>query len=149
MRSHSGSGRRSWLISDWPRPFARWLVGFRERRAFASGFWKEIWHSDPGKKIELAAFRIAQEALSNAIKHAQATLITVSLRQIDDWLVLSVTDNGVGFEPALIDSSSRPRLGLQGMRERAELVGGSLDVRSRPDSGSSVRAQLPISEVAS
>ncbi|HEX3301832.1 MAG TPA: GAF domain-containing sensor histidine kinase [Thermomicrobiales bacterium] len=103
----------------------------------------------PAEEVELAAFRIAQEALSNAVKYAQATLVKVSIRQTDDRFVLSVADNGVGFEPAVIDSSSRPRLGLRGMRERAELVGGSLDVRSRPGFGTSVRAQFPVSEVTS
>jgi two-component system, NarL family, sensor kinase len=103
----------------------------------------------PGEQVELAAFRIAQEALSNAVKYAKPTLVKVSIRQIDDMFVLLVADDGIGFEPALIDSSSRPRLGLRGMRERAELVGGSLDVRSRPGFGTSVRAQFPVSEVTS
>jgi signal transduction histidine kinase len=103
----------------------------------------------PAVEVELAAFRIVQEALSNAVKYAQATLIKVSIRPIDGWFVLSVADNGIGFEPTSIDSSSRPRLGLLGMRERAELVGGSLDVRSRPGFGTSIRAQFPVSEVTS
>ena len=103
----------------------------------------------PGEQVELAAFRIAQEALSNAVKYAQPTLVKVSIRQIDDMFVMLVADDGIGFEPELIDSSSRPRLGLRGMRERAELVGGSLDVRSRPGFGTSVRAQFPVSEVTS
>ena len=62
----------------------------------------------PGEQVELAAFRIAQEALSNAVKYAQPTLVKVSIRQIDDMFVMSVADNGIGFEPELIDSSSRP-----------------------------------------
>ena len=90
------------------------------------------------RAVELALFRIAQEALRNVEKHAHATAATVELQFEDHELQLSVSDNGQGFLPPknLSQLARRGSLGLLGMKERAELIGGSFEVRSSPGHGS-------------
>jgi signal transduction histidine kinase len=91
---------------------------------------------------ELDAYRVIQEALHNAVKHAEAKSVTVRIqadRAHDGTLVLEVTDDGRGFDP----SSVSGRLGLVSMRERAERMGGELTIRSRPGAGTTVRAAVP------
>jgi signal transduction histidine kinase len=88
---------------------------------------------------EEAAYRIAQEALHNALRHAEPATVTVDLRTADGSLLLSVSDDGHGFDPA---APSR-RLGLASMRERARAVGGRLEVASRPGGGTTVRLVVP------
>jgi signal transduction histidine kinase len=86
-----------------------------------------------------AFFRIVQEALNNAEKHANATRVRVSLHHREDHLDLSVRDDGVGFDQAALDSD---RFGLRGMRERAEMIGAHLSVKSAPGSGTTVLVTL-------
>ena len=95
--------------------------------------------------VELAAYRIAQEALNNAVQHARAEMISVRVRSSDEGLVLSVTDDGVGFDlPARPDVLTRAgHFGLLGMRERATLLGGSLSIDATPGRGTRVTAELP------
>ncbi len=100
-------------------------------------------------EAELAAFRIVQEALNNAVRHAGAARVLLALSFGDDGLRLRVTDDGRGFDPAAADI--RPRsggLGLAGMRERAALVGGSLTVDSAPGRGTTVSATVPAGRPA-
>lgn len=87
-----------------------------------------------------AVYRIAQEAMHNALRHANATRIDVLLTADDDVTVLQVTDDGTGFEPA--STVAGRRLGLASMRERAEEVGGTLTVTSVPGGGTTVRLEL-------
>ena len=87
---------------------------------------------------EEAAYRIAQEALHNALRHAAADLITVTVRAANGSVVLEVTDDGRGFDPA---TPSR-QFGLASMRDRARAAGGRLDVRSRPGAGTTVRLEV-------
>ena len=92
---------------------------------------------------ELTVYRVAQEALSNVVRHAQATHTLVDL-QFGEQIVLTVTDDGCGI-PATSTTSASPggQLGLIGMRERVNLVGGSLEVRTRKPHGTLMRATLP------
>jgi signal transduction histidine kinase len=87
--------------------------------------------------VELALFRIAQEALRNVEKHANASSATVELHFTGDETRLCVTDDGVGFSPpkSVSDLARLGKLGLLGMKERAELVRGALEVRSSPGNG--------------
>jgi signal transduction histidine kinase len=95
--------------------------------------------------IETACFRVVQEALTNISRHSQASTVDISLRREYDQLLLSVTDDGVGFdteamrERALAGES----LGVLGMQERATLVGGSLTLESTPGKGSTVVLTCP------
>ena len=89
---------------------------------------------------------MVQEALTNAIKYSQATRVEVAARTEDSRLLLSVTDNGVGFkseEPAAA-SATGSGLGLKGMRRRIEECGGTLSIESPETGGASVRLSLPL-----
>ena len=95
---------------------------------------------DPTDEIEV--FRIAQEALQNALRHAGAEHLHVRLEADDGRLVLEVADDGAGFDVAATAVRSR-RLGLTSMEERAASIGGSLAVESRPGAGTTVRLEVP------
>ena len=87
--------------------------------------------------------RVVQEALQNVHKHAAASSASVSTRlEGADWVV-EVTDDGRGFDPGAVAAQGRRNYGLQFMRERAELIGARLDVRSRADGGTVVRLAIP------
>jgi signal transduction histidine kinase len=88
------------------------------------------------------ALRIAQEALQNVRKHAGARNVNVTTRQEDGTWVLEVRDDGRGFDVATVAARGRRNFGLQFMRERAELIGAQLDVRSRPEGGTVVRLAI-------
>lgn len=89
----------------------------------------------------LCLFRVAQEALANATRHARARSVSVVLRRIDDGLLLAVRDDGVGFDPRA--AGPRRSLGLASMRERLQLVSGTLDVESAPGAGTTIVAWTP------
>jgi signal transduction histidine kinase len=95
--------------------------------------------------LELAAYRVVQEALNNALQHAGASQVWVEVRFEDAHLVLSVRDDGQGFEaPALPDSlARRGHFGLMGIQERAMLYGGQLSIRSAPGQGTTVIVRMP------
>lgn len=97
--------------------------------------------------IEEGLYRITQEALNNSLKHAGATSVTVSLVMDNGFIVLEVADNGHGFR---LDSDAYQEggMGLLSMRERAERLGGSLEIRSTPDKGTTVVVRLHPMEVA-
>ncbi len=108
-----------------------------------------VLHVEGERKLparhELALFRVAQEALNNVIKHAQTDTATLTLLYSDDSVLLDIQDRGVGFEPDKL-GRGLPTLGLTSMRERVELLGGSLTVESSPGSGTRVMAQVPIAD---
>jgi signal transduction histidine kinase len=89
-----------------------------------------------------AAYRIAQEAMHNALRHADAKQIDISLREEDDLVVLEVADDGQGFDVSRGEQSAH-RLGIGSMRERARSVGGRLTVSSAPGRGTTVRLEMP------
>ncbi len=94
--------------------------------------------------VSLALYRVAQEAFTNALHHAAARRVEVNLAFEPDRLRLCVMDDGVGFAPAPLETTEgEGHLGLIGMRERMELVGGTLDLRSAPGAGTVVRAEAP------
>ncbi len=96
-------------------------------------------------RTQAEVLRVLQEALTNVRKHADATVVRVSAEVANGTLVLSVIDNGRGFRP---DETSGDGLGVQGMKERARLMGGELRVVSEPSSGTGVHLTVPVSEVA-
>jgi signal transduction histidine kinase len=85
--------------------------------------------------------RIAQEALQNALRHADAQRITVKVSAADGRVLLEIQDDGHGFEPGAAELRSR-RLGLTSMEERAARVGGKLEIRSAPGAGTTVRLEV-------
>jgi signal transduction histidine kinase len=96
----------------------------------------------PDLRRDQDVFRIAQEALQNALRHAHATQIVLRLRAKDGRLVLDVEDDGVGFDPDAAEVRSR-RLGLTSMQERAQRLGAQLEVRSAEGSGTTVHLETP------
>ncbi len=100
--------------------------------------------------ILIAAFRIVQEAVSNAVRHANPTRIEVDARHRPGCIELEVRDNGSGFDQAGVTEQQEPRvgLGLIGMRQRAEDAGGHLSIRSKPGEGTQIIAMLSIPETA-
>jgi two-component system sensor histidine kinase DegS len=96
-----------------------------------------------GAGTATAVLRVVQEALQNVHKHAAASSASVATRiEGADWVV-EVTDDGRGFDPDAVAAHGRRNYGLQFMRERAELIGATLDVRSRLDGGTVVRLAIP------
>jgi len=97
-----------------------------------------------GRDPALCLFRVAQEALNNAARHARARGASVTLRQVDGGLLLAVRDDGVGFDPG-IPRQGRS-LGLASMRERMRLVNGTLDIESAPGLGTTIVAWVSAEE---
>lgn len=94
------------------------------------------------------SYRILQESLTNVARHARATKITVELKRDALALVVLVRDNGIGFD-AHPPADGTPGLGLNGMRERVTLLGGAIDIVSRPGRGTAVLARIPAARGAS
>jgi signal transduction histidine kinase len=91
-------------------------------------------------EVELALTRILQEALTNIARHAQATAVQIDVARRDGRVCCRIEDNGVGFTP----ESDGGSFGLNAMRQRAESLGGSFDLSSRPGEGACVQASIPI-----
>lgn len=93
-------------------------------------------------ELQTLVFRIAQEALNNAAKHAQAHSLLLRVVERDRCVQLQVIDDGRGFDAAQV--ATRGGSGLGGIRERLRLYGGRLEIRSAPDSGTRLRATVPL-----
>lgn len=97
--------------------------------------------------VEVSLFRVAQEAMSNIARHARATHVWVTLERAGGWVTLAVKDDGVGFEaggpPNGHHMGQVGGIGLAGMSERVDLLGGTLEVISRPGEGTTVTARVP------
>jgi signal transduction histidine kinase len=90
-------------------------------------------------------YRVAQEALTNVARHAKASLVEVTFEKFSNAICLKIKDDGKSFQAQRVMHSKRnTRLGLIGMRERLEMVGGSFSVESAPGKGTTVRAQIPL-----
>jgi signal transduction histidine kinase len=96
-------------------------------------------------EAEEALFRIVQEALNNVVKHAQTDRAEVRLRLRDEAVSLLVEDPGVGFDPTGVISGAS-HLGLTSIRERVMALRGTLDIESRPGSGTRIRVEVPLAE---
>jgi PAS domain S-box-containing protein len=128
-------------------PALRW---YTKRQAALAGLQAEV-RADPLEQrldpmIETECFRVAQEALTNVVKHAKARTVTVELTRNDEQIHLSVRDDGVGFEVAgLREQAVRgASMGLLSMEERATLAGGGLQFHSTPGQGTEVHAWFPL-----
>lgn len=122
----------------------RWLGGHLHKRyglAVAVHAPDAFDVADEGVRVLL--FTLVRELLFNVVKHAGASRAEVRLRRNARALTITVNDAGRGFDPAALDEAGTG-LGLPGVRQRLELLGGSLDVRSRPGAGTRVCARLPL-----
>ncbi len=91
--------------------------------------------------MENAIYRIVQEGLTNACRHSKSQRVRVELMQRGDLLQIKVQDWGEGFDPARVDAD---RFGLEGIRQRARLLGGSASVESTPGQGTCLAVELPL-----
>ncbi len=96
--------------------------------------------------VAIAVFRVAQEALTNVVRHAHATRIDLSLDDADGTLSLHVVDDGAGFDVAEARSRPTASVGLFGMAERVALVGGTLDIQSQQGAGTRLEVRVPVRE---
>ena len=93
-------------------------------------------------------YRVAQEALNNVARHAQASRADVSVQKLDGGVCLKISDNGKGFSAdRALQAKRQKRLGLLGMRERVEMVNGKFSIESRPGKGTTILAQIPLVDV--
>jgi len=128
-------------------PALRWVA---EQTAQRSGFAVDFHCAMPQTRlppsVETACFRIVQEALTNIARHSRATSVDIDLYHEGDGLVLSVHDDGQGFDVAAMQAraASGGSIGVLGMQERATLIGGQLEIRSRPGHGSTFRLRCPL-----
>lgn len=99
------------------------------------------------RDVALALYRVAQEALSNATRHAQAATVSVTLAGSPQQVTLEICDDGVGFDPAApVADNEHHGLGLLGMRERMRMIGGELAIYSAPGAGTRVAARAPLTK---
>lgn len=99
--------------------------------------------------VESAVYRIVQEALTNVAKHSRAGRASIHVERRDGVVVAIVEDDGQGFDPAVVDQASHaarqpPTLGLLGIRERAALLGGTVEIESAPGEGTTLFVQIPV-----
>jgi signal transduction histidine kinase len=95
-------------------------------------------------------FRVAQEALTNVVRHAHATTVKLTISEIPGAVRMEISDNGKSFQvKKTLLAKTNKRLGLVGMRERVEMVGGRLALDSVPGTGTTVRAEIPFPELKS
>ena len=99
-----------------------------------------------GRKVETALYRVAQESLLNAARHAAASHVEMRLERLHDRLRFMIHDDGRGFEPAEVARGDGAGLGLIGMRDRVQGVGGALHIESSPARGTRITALVPVGE---
>jgi PAS domain S-box-containing protein len=125
----------------------RWqLTRQAERGDFTPRFAADAFTRPLSAELATTCFRIAQEAVANASRHAVATEVRLELRLRGGNLELDVRDDGIGFDESAAERSANEgrSLGLATMRERASLIGGRLEIRTSPSGGTHVRAVLPL-----
>lgn len=103
----------------------------------------------PGRDAGWALYRVAQEAVRNAVRHGGASVVRVAFGHHQGLLELAVTDNGRGFDVDRVQSSLEGGIGLRLMRERARAVGGVLHIESRAGAGTTIRCRLPDAHLES
>jgi len=90
-------------------------------------------------------YRVALEAFNNVSIHAQATAVKIEIKKLPDWLSMTIKDDGKSFDvKRFLRTKGNERLGLLGMRERVEMVGGKFSIKSSPGHGTTVIARIPV-----
>ncbi|MEO8856869.1 MAG: ATP-binding protein [Burkholderiaceae bacterium] len=120
-----------------------WLArGFERRTGIRTALHTAPSHRELSKAVQLTAYRVAQEALTNISKHSRCDQVTIDLTDTGNVLTLEISDNGQGFSPS---EQSKPKaFGLKGLHERAKSVGGWLDVSSGAGRGTSIILSVPL-----
>jgi signal transduction histidine kinase len=127
-----------------PAAVERYVADYRRRSGVQVDL---VIHGLDGERltseVETALYRIIQESLSNVARHAQATTASVLLERRDRAIRAIIEDDGRGFDPVMAGKAEQ-RLGLYGIRERAELLGGTLIIESEPGRGASLFIEIPL-----
>lgn len=117
------------------------LKDFAARTKVQTRFEGAGTHRPLPARVEVMLYRIAQEALTNVVRHADARHVTLQLTMTPDQVAMDIEDDGVGFDPA---QPTPDRFGLMGLSERARLGGGSFEVKSSPGAGTRLEVRLPL-----
>lgn len=141
-----GTRLRPSILDDLGLLSLEWLLEHNMRGTEIKGT-LDLDLADPTQRfhpdVELALFRVTQEAINNAVKHSSATELKVHIERDEDHLVLTIKDNGVGIGGAGSGRIPSSRLGMIGMRERVIQIGGHLEVHSWPNRGVFIQATVP------
>jgi two-component system, NarL family, sensor kinase len=116
-------------------------VGFQQREGITVSYQTDNVPADLPRDTALCLYRIAQEAVRNVVRHAGASRVEVSLIGNDGEVLLTVADEGKGFDPN--GGRSHPGLGLASMEERARLIGAELSIQSHPGQGTTISVLMP------
>ena len=120
-----------------------YLVEQNRNAEMVIDFHHQVQFRHLARPLESAIFRVAQESLTNACRYSHSARIEVELTQIDGTVQLRVQDWGSGFDPQRIPGG---HVGIRGIRERARLLGGTAEVVSAPDAGTTVLVRFPLVE---
>ncbi len=125
----------------------RWLIKTVASHQPQLRFQLQIPEGRLSAQLETVLYRLCQEAINNICKHSRAQQVTIELNLSQEWVTLSVIDDGCGFDlPAVEKSAGEAGLGLIGMRERVAACCGKLQILTRPDEGCMVSAQIPLAQ---
>jgi signal transduction histidine kinase len=120
---------------------------FSQRTGIDTTFVRDRVEERMASELEITVYRVVQEALTNVSKHAQATSSQVTMRRLPHALVVTVEDDGTGFDQARLDQDDeRPGVGLVGIRERVSRLGGTCRVDTRVGKGTRLTIELPLPE---
>ncbi len=148
LRAYAGELRPPTLIKfGLVKAIQSHLETFQEKHPRLRLSLEHVWDGPLlSEEVRLALFRIFQEGLNNIAKHANASQVTIRLQKTNEQVCLEIHDDGAGFAvPAdWLDLVHQEHLGLVGMRERAEAIGGRLEIRSRPGEGSTLSVSVPL-----
>ena len=125
----------------------RWYLDRQAQRAgFSVHFASELSASDISQEIETTCYRVAQELVTNVVRHAHARNVRVELRRLDTEMELFIQDDGVGFDlnAAREQATLETRLGLLGVQERVLIVGGRLEIQTAPSRGTEIRVRFQL-----
>ena len=121
----------------------QWLANaFEKRTGIRTRLRSNGQNLSVSKSIQLTAYRTTQEALTNASKYAECTLVCIDISDAEDALTIEITDNGVGLKKDALDKANS--FGLRGLQERAKTVGGWLDISSAVGAGVSITLTVPL-----
>jgi len=104
----------------------------------------DVTEVEASARVKITLCRVLQESLANAFRHANGKNCQVKVSGCEEWINVEVSDDGPGFQPGSAGERRKGRLGLAGMRERVEVIGGVFDIDSVPNKGTTVKATLPL-----
>jgi len=126
-------------------PAILWLAeSFQRRTGIKTSLVTSNEHVQASKPIQLTAYRTAQEALTNISKYARCSLVKIDLSDAEGVLTLEISDNGCGISASALENPAA--FGIRGLKERAKVVGGWLDLSTRADHGTTMILSIPLDE---